>query len=174
MIHKNKTKKITCYTELCCDSYCVHGVMYLSDIFESQVTGFSCFINFKNFLLVCKVFFFSFYLGQCRFFESMKKICQCSLLNCKLCILSSMRRHMTCGRLYVRAHTGSILVREATAHYSHLINTLHHSAPWDVRFEINNFRNTRKTDPDERILETQHKEERNSPTMSFTFNKLIN
>lgn len=164
MIHKNKTKKITCYTELCCDSYCVHGVIYLSDIFESQVTGFSCFINFKNFLLVCKVFFFSFYLGQCRFFESMKKICQCSLLNCKLCILSSMRRHMTCGRLYV--------------HYKHIIVILliHYITrpPWDVRFEINNFRNTRKTDPDERILETQHKEERNSPTMSFTFNKLIN
>lgn len=123
MINKNKTKQITCYVELCCDSY-VHGVIYLSDIFE--VTGFSCFINFNNFLLV---FFFSFYLGQCRFFESTIKICQCGLLNRKLRILSSMRRHMTRGRLYTRAHTGSILAREATAHYSHLINTLHHSAP---------------------------------------------
>lgn len=84
MINKNKTKQITCYTELCCDSY-VHGVIYLSDIFE--VTGFSCFINFNNFLLV----FFLFTLVSVAFFESTIKICQCGLLNRKLRILSSTR-----------------------------------------------------------------------------------
>lgn len=73
MINKNKTKKITCYIELCCDSYCVHGVIYLSDIFESQVTGFSCFINFENFLLVCKVFFFLFTLVSAAFLKAWKK-----------------------------------------------------------------------------------------------------
>lgn len=45
---------------------------------------------------------------------------------------------------------------------------------WEVCFEINNFRIMGKTDLDGRILETQRKDERNTPRLSSTFNKLIN
>lgn len=77
--------------------------------------------------------------------------------------------------------TGSILCEKCvpeTENIQHIIVALliHYitQALWEVRFEVNIFRNMGKTDRDGRIIETQYEEERNRLRLSFTSNKLIN